>query len=115
MIRTLSPASVVLGLVAGAAACSSPSGPVAPTLVDSPQTPVVLTPELAAVLSVPSVPDSQRYDYTEDGQKPPGCGDLHDRLLLSMIASIVPARPAPPRPRHPCWCRRPGRSGSGRA
>jgi hypothetical protein len=40
---------------------------VSPTLVDSPQTAVVVTPEVAAAVSVPSVPDNQRYDYTPDG------------------------------------------------
>jgi len=66
MIRTLS-YPILLGLVAGAAACSSPSGPVAPTYVGSPREKVTITPDLQEFISVPDVPGNQILDYTADG------------------------------------------------
>ncbi len=67
MMRTLSPVTVAAALAFGLAACSSPSGPVAPGTVGSPLTKVTLTPDIAPSVSVPSVQTPQVFTYTEDG------------------------------------------------
>jgi hypothetical protein len=60
--------AVVLSLLAGLAACSSPSGPVEPTVADSPPTPVVIDPEIAPYVVIPASPEpTQGYRTTPDG------------------------------------------------
>jgi 3-deoxy-D-arabino-heptulosonate 7-phosphate (DAHP) synthase len=49
--------AVILSLLAGLAACSSPSGPVEPTVADSPPTPVVIDPEIALYVVIPASPE----------------------------------------------------------
>ncbi|MBI4605171.1 MAG: hypothetical protein HY721_24670 [Planctomycetes bacterium] len=62
---TIAIASIAAGL--GLAACSSPSGPVAPALVPSPLTKVTFTPDLQGAVGVPNVPTAQVFDHTPDG------------------------------------------------
>jgi hypothetical protein len=59
---------LLLALPLAAAACSSSSGPVAPTTLASPETQVIIHPVLASMLTVPAEPNpSQDYRYTPDG------------------------------------------------
>jgi hypothetical protein len=50
-----------------AASCGGPEGPVSPTEVGTPQTAVLVTPDLVDVVSVPTLPGAQVYSYTPDG------------------------------------------------
>jgi len=69
MIRVLSVASVSLVFILGAASCgSSPSGPVTPTLVPTPQSKVTITPDLTEFLSLPNTPTAQLTEHTVDGR-----------------------------------------------
>jgi hypothetical protein len=61
-------AATVLCLAAGLAACSSPSGPIEPTVAASPETPVVIDPEIARYVVVPAAPEpNQGYRTSPDG------------------------------------------------
>jgi hypothetical protein len=67
MTRPLIFTATVLTLAAGLAACSA-SGPVAPSVVGSPETPVVIDPEIAPYVALPAAPEvNQGYRTTPDG------------------------------------------------
>ena len=69
LIRPIAISGILTALFLGAASCSNgPTGPVAPTTVDSPQTPVKLHPGLAGAVSVPANPSpAQAFSWTQDG------------------------------------------------
>ena len=62
-------ASLCVCLLAALSACSGPQGPVAPDVAESPQSPILIHPQLQDVLVVPADPGTaQAYSYTEDGR-----------------------------------------------
>ena len=62
-------ASGTVLLVALLSACSEPEGPVAPSVAASPLSPVLIHPQLQAVLVVPADPGTaQNYTWTPDGR-----------------------------------------------
>lgn len=67
MIRVLSVTSTALVFALGAVSCHSPSGPVTPTPVTTPQSKVTITPDLTTFLSLPDRPNAQVIEHTVDG------------------------------------------------
>lgn len=69
MKRPLLTASVSVALLVALSACGGPQGPVAPSVADSPQSPILIHPQLEDVIVVPADPGTaQSYSYTSDGR-----------------------------------------------